>query len=195
MRRCQDQVCCSVFPLSWCSLQVIWGQVVIRCRPAPPCFVGTELSLCVCVCVRFISPQLSVFTTQSRDPGSGVYLRGIMCYEHVESLVYCRCCAPMSGKLDCLGPYGLTEIHFKLKDMTVAMWFLFPLLFFSSPSYPILFLTSSSVPLLVFALTSLPSLSRFRFGKLISDSKFVYVDICILVILVKVSQKVISLFS
>lgn len=41
------------------------GQVAPACRVLPPCFIGTEFSVCVCV-----SSQLSVFTPQSRDPGS-----------------------------------------------------------------------------------------------------------------------------
>lgn len=63
----------------------IRGQVASTYRLVAPCFIGTESSLCMCACVLrvcgcFISSQLSVFTPQSRDPGSAVYVRGIACY-------------------------------------------------------------------------------------------------------------------
>lgn len=66
MRRCQDQVCCTV-SFSWSSLQVIQGQV------APPHSVVVPLAVCVCAC--FISAQR--LYPQSPDPGSVAYVRGI----------------------------------------------------------------------------------------------------------------------
>lgn len=52
---------------------VIRGQVAPACRAVPPCLVGTEWHLCVCVYVCVLSPLSSAsLPHKAFDPGSAI---------------------------------------------------------------------------------------------------------------------------
>lgn len=107
MRRCQDQVCCTV-SFSWSSLQVIRGQVA--------CPHSVVVPLAVCVCVFYLS---SASLPTKPWPRVSCVCEGDNTY--TQRSVQVLCLSEREKEVGS-GLDGLTEIYFHLqRTWPVAM--------------------------------------------------------------------------